>query len=78
MQINAKRGFWQEDVISPKLLTLVLEHILKKLQWENKYLNLHGKLLLNLRITENIVLFAKDKHTYVRMYQMRLQKWDNT
>lgn len=68
-RINAKRGVRQGDVMSPKLFTLVLEDIFKKLQWTNKGLNIQGEHLHNLRFADDIVLFAKDKQELIRMLE---------
>lgn len=50
----------QGDTISPKLFTLILEDILKKLKWQTKAINVDGSFLTHLRFAEDIVLFSSD------------------
>lgn len=58
--VKIKRGVRQGDTISPKLFTLVLEDIFKRLNWEDKGLSIAGSRLSNLRFADDIVLFASD------------------
>lgn len=56
--IAIKRGVRQGDTLSPKLFTLVLEDIFKKLSWEKRGLNIAGARLNNLRFADDIVLLT--------------------
>ncbi|RVE53061.1 hypothetical protein evm_002359 [Chilo suppressalis] len=56
--IDIKRGVRQGDTLSPKLFTLVLEDVFKKLSWEERGLKLPGTRLNNLRFADDIVLFS--------------------
>ena len=56
--IQIGRGVRQGDTISPKLFITVLEYAFKKLNWENKGLNIDGRNLTNLRFADDIVLLA--------------------
>lgn len=55
-----ERGVKQGDPLSPKLFIAVLEEIFRKLDWDNKGLNLHGKYLSHLRFADDIVLLSED------------------
>ena len=56
--IQIGRGVRQGDTISPKLFITVLEYAFKKLNWENRGLNIDGRNLTNLRFADDIVLLA--------------------
>ena len=56
--IQIGRGVRQGDTRSPKLFKTVLEYAFKKLNWENRGLNLDGRNLTNLRFADDIVLLA--------------------
>ncbi|KAL0839312.1 hypothetical protein ABMA28_016056 [Loxostege sticticalis] len=58
--VKIQRGVRQGDTISPKLFTLVLEDVFKKLDWEDKGLSIAGARLSNLRFADDVVLFASD------------------
>jgi Reverse transcriptase (RNA-dependent DNA polymerase) len=66
-QINIKRGVRQGDSISPKLFTLVLEDIFKKLNWQAKGIKIDGSFLNHLRFADDIVLCSSDFHELVEM-----------
>lgn len=68
-KINAGRGVRQGDLISPKLFTLVLEDIFKKLKWENKAINIQGEQLSNLRFADDVVIFGKDEQELIKMLE---------
>ena len=56
--IHILRGVRQGDTLSPKLFTLVLEDIFKKLDWKDRGLNILGCRLNNLRFADDIVLLS--------------------
>ena len=66
-QINIKRGVRQGDTISPKLFTLVLEDVFKKLQWQTKGIKIDGSFLNHLRFADDIVLISSDIHELAEM-----------
>lgn len=65
--IEIKRGIRQGDTISPKLFTLALEGIFKKLEWGNMGLNISGAKISHLRFADDIVLFADNTMDLERM-----------
>ena len=56
--INIRKGMRQGDSLSPKLFTLILEDVFKKLEWQDKGISISGARLTNLRFADDIVLFA--------------------
>lgn len=60
-QIKLERGVRQGDTISPKLFTLTLEDIFKKLNWEHLGINIDGKKLNHLRFADDIVLISESE-----------------
>lgn len=56
-----KVGKWitQEDVISPKIFTDVLENVLKKLDWKNKGDRINLEHVPYLRLADDILIFCK-------------------
>ncbi|EYC25050.1 hypothetical protein Y032_0012g1670 [Ancylostoma ceylanicum] len=57
--INICRGVRQGDTISPKLFTAALEHIFRKLEWNEYGQSVNGVQLTNLRFADDVVLIAK-------------------
>lgn len=57
-KIPVNRGVRQGDTISPKLFTLALEDIFKKLKWDHKGININGRMLNHLRYADDIVIIA--------------------
>lgn len=58
-EIGIYRGVRQGDPLSPRIFITVLQSIMMTLKWENKGININGKLLSNLRFADDIVLFAE-------------------
>lgn len=54
----ARRGVHHGDIISPKLLTLALENILKEVQWERKCINIDGTFLHHLFLADDVLLIS--------------------
>lgn len=59
-KIPLERGVRQGDTISPKLFTLALEDIFKKLEWNTKGINVDGFRLNHLRFADDIVLISNN------------------
>lgn len=57
-KIPIQRGVRQGDSISPKLFTLALEDVFKKLSWQQKGVNIDGRYLNHLRFADDIVLMS--------------------
>ncbi|GBP54675.1 Retrovirus-related Pol polyprotein from type-2 retrotransposable element R2DM; Endonuclease [Eumeta japonica] len=62
-----QKGVRQEDPLSPKLFSAVLEMTFKSFEWQNLGLNIDGRTLTHLRFADDIVLFAKTLDDLVRM-----------
>lgn len=65
--IPINRGVRQGDTISPKLFTLALEDVFKRLQWESRGINVDGVYLNHLRFADDIVLITSDANELERM-----------
>lgn len=59
-KIPLKKGVRQGDTISPKLFTLALEDVFKKLEWSKKGINIDGRYLNHLRFADDIVLISNN------------------
>ena len=60
-----KRRVIQGDTISPKLFMATLHIIFRRLNWENKGVNIDGEFLTNLRFVDGILLCACPRtHTH--------------
>lgn len=57
-KFNIERGVKQGETISPKLFTVALESILKKLEWSKLGVESNGHYLNNLKFADDIVLIA--------------------
>jgi len=55
---KAWQGSGQGDIISPKLITLSLESVFKKLDWNGKGLKIDGLYLSHLRFADDIELIS--------------------
>ena len=64
-----KRGVRQGDTISPKLFTATLESIFRRLNWENKGVNIDGEFLSNLRFVDDIFLCTETPQELQQMIQ---------
>ncbi|XP_045500075.1 uncharacterized protein LOC123697576 [Colias croceus] len=62
-----RRGVRQGDPISPKLFIAVLQHVLGKLPWSNRGINMNGNMLSHLRFADDIILFAENPHHLSKM-----------
>ena len=58
-KINIHRGVRQGDTMSPKLFNAALEAIVRKLDWEDKGININGEKLSHLRLADDIVIFSE-------------------
>lgn len=63
------RGVRQGDTISPKLFTATLEGVFKKLNWEEKGIEIEGERLTNLRFADDLVLFSDNVPGMLSMIQ---------
>lgn len=68
-KIPIKRGVRQGDTISPKLFTLALENVFKKLSWENRGIRIDGSYLSHLRFADDLVLISSDVNELEQMLQ---------
>lgn len=73
-KIQIKRGVRQGDTLSPKLFTLGLENVFKKLNWTGMGINIDGKELTHLRYADDIVLIAKDETELTKMLEQLNEK----
>ena len=67
-KIRIKKGVRQGDTIAPKLFTTTLESIFRRLNWENKAVNIDGEFLSNLRFADDIFFAQKHHNNYNRCY----------
>lgn len=65
--VPIKRGVRQGDTLSPKLFTLALEDIFKKMNWTEKGINVNGERLTNLRYADDIVLISQSREELEEM-----------
>ena len=56
--INIERGVRQRDTISPKIFTAAMEDIFKKLNLQERGLNVDGEKLTDLRFADDVALIA--------------------
>jgi len=73
-RISINRSVRQGDTISPKLFTLVLEDVFRKLYWDKKGLRVEGEYLSNLRFADDIVLISSTKEELVGRLKERVGK----
>lgn len=60
-RISTRRRVRQGDSISPKVFTLALEDVFKKLQWEKKGVCIDRKYLNHLCFADDVVLMSRDE-----------------
>ncbi|KAK6040725.1 hypothetical protein COOONC_21768 [Cooperia oncophora] len=60
LRIPIEKGVRQGDTISPKLFTTALNHVMVRLNWDNKGVAVDGKKLSNLRFADDIVLISNN------------------
>jgi len=68
-KINIQRGVRQGDTMSPKLFNAALEAIIRKLDWEEKGININGERLSHLRFADDIVIFSENPDDLESMLQ---------
>ena len=59
-KIKIGKGVRQGDTYSPKLFTVCLKGIFRKLSWESKGINIDGEHLTHLRFADYIVLISNN------------------
>ncbi|KHJ77846.1 hypothetical protein OESDEN_22534, partial [Oesophagostomum dentatum] len=57
-ELDIQRGVRQGDSLSPLLFVLLLQHVLKKVPWRGRGLNINGELLKYFAYADDVVLFA--------------------
>ena len=73
--INIERGVRQGDTISPKIFTTAMEDIFKKLNLQERGLNVDGEKLTDLRFADDVALIATSvKDMEVQLNELRKQK----
>uniref|UniRef100_A0A914VXU9 Reverse transcriptase domain-containing protein n=1 Tax=Plectus sambesii TaxID=2011161 RepID=A0A914VXU9_9BILA len=75
VEIDIHRGVRQGDTILPKLFTACLEQMFRRLPWDDRGININGRCLSNLRLADDIVLFA---NTADELQQMASELNDDT
>ena len=68
-KIRIKRGVRQEDTISPKLFTAILESIFRRLNLENKGTKIGGEFLSHLRFADYIFVCTETPQELQQMLQ---------
>ena len=76
-KINTRRGARQGDTISPKLFTVSLESIFRRMTWETKGLKLDGEYLSYLRFADDILICANIPHDLQQILQELADESDN-
>jgi len=66
-RIPINRGFRQGDTIPPKLFTLALEDVFRRLDWDKRVLRVDGEYLSNLCYADDIVLNSSAKEELIEM-----------
>ncbi|CAG4949079.1 unnamed protein product [Colias eurytheme] len=56
-----KKGVRQGDPLSPKLFSSVLEHIFRKINWDEYGINVNGKKLNHLRFADDLILLSENQ-----------------
>ncbi|KAK6732637.1 hypothetical protein RB195_016789 [Necator americanus] len=72
--IDVKRGIRQDDTISPKIFTAILENAMRKLEWDDMRVKVDGRQLHHLRFADDIVLVTPSISQAGRM----LNEFDET
>jgi len=66
-RIPINKGVRQGDTVSPKLFTLALEDVFRRLDWDKKGLRVDGGYLSDLRFADDIVLIISTKEELIEM-----------
>jgi len=66
-RIPINRGIRQGNRISPKLFTVALEDVFRRLDWDKKGLRVDGRYLSNLRFADDTVLISSTKEELIEM-----------
>ena len=64
-----QRGVRQGDTVSPALFAAVLESVFRRLDWEQKGINVNGSRLSNFRYADDIVLMSRSAQELQEMLQ---------
>ena len=70
-KIRINRRVRQGDTISPKLFTATLESIFRRLNWENKGMEIYGQFLSKLRFADDIFLCTETPQELQQILQER-------
>lgn len=65
--IDVRRGVRQGDTISPRLFVLVLNTVLRSMNWEEYGINVEGLTLNHVAFADDIALFARNKKMLEKM-----------
>jgi Reverse transcriptase (RNA-dependent DNA polymerase) len=66
-KFEIQKGVRQGDTISPKLFTAALENIFRNLNWDDKGININGRMLSHLRFADDVVLISQNAEELEQM-----------
>lgn len=75
--IPIKRGVRQGDPLSPKLFSAVLEHVFRRLEWDNYGLIINGVRLNHLRFADDLIIISEDSKGLQKMLEQLVYESDN-
>lgn len=74
---KTKRGVSRGYTVSSKLFMPVLEYVFRRLEWDNKGINVHGEKLHNLRFADDTVLISDnlgEGNEMIQQFRMATQR----